>query len=58
MNSIIPGVAFGAAITASGVYKPQVILSQLALDDWQYAPDLSDSHGYYIVRVYLLSSNP
>ncbi|KAK0651115.1 hypothetical protein B0T16DRAFT_73309 [Cercophora newfieldiana] len=33
-TSLLSGVAFGAALTASGVYHPSVILEQLKLADW------------------------
>lgn len=31
MNSLLSGAAFGAALTASGVYQPATILSQFDL---------------------------
>ncbi|KAJ9155087.1 YeeE/YedE family protein [Pleurostoma richardsiae] len=34
MNTLITGAAFGAALTASGVYQPSVILSQLSFENW------------------------
>jgi len=33
-TSLLSGIAFGAALTASGVYHPSVILGQLKLADW------------------------
>jgi hypothetical protein len=33
-TSLLSGIAFGAALTASGVYHPSVILEQLKLADW------------------------
>ena len=33
-TSLLSGMAFGAALTASGVYHPSVILQQLKLADW------------------------
>lgn len=34
INTILTGAAFGAALTASGVYQPSVIVSQLKLQNW------------------------
>lgn len=34
MDVLIPGAAFGAALTASGVYRPEAIVAQLRLEDW------------------------
>jgi hypothetical protein len=32
--TLLSGLAFGAALTASGVYHPSAIIGQLKLDDW------------------------
>jgi hypothetical protein len=32
--TLLSGVVFGAALTASGVHQPSVILGQLKLVDW------------------------
>jgi len=34
MDNLITGAAFGAALTASGVYQPSVILSQLKFENF------------------------
>ncbi|KAK3398791.1 hypothetical protein B0T20DRAFT_218167 [Sordaria brevicollis] len=34
MNTLVTGAAFGAALTASGVYQPSVIVSQLKFENW------------------------
>lgn len=34
MDTLITGAAFGAALTASGVYQPSVIVSQLKFENW------------------------
>ncbi|KAK1752060.1 hypothetical protein QBC47DRAFT_64361 [Echria macrotheca] len=34
MNNLVAGAAFGAALTASGVYQPSVILSQLKFENF------------------------
>lgn len=34
MNTLVTGAAFGAALTAAGVYQPSVILSQLKFENW------------------------
>lgn len=34
METLLSGAAFGAALTASGVFDPQAIVSQLTLQDW------------------------
>ncbi|KAK0627788.1 hypothetical protein B0T14DRAFT_535497 [Immersiella caudata] len=34
MDHLVSGAAFGAALTASGVYQPSVIISQLKLDNF------------------------
>jgi len=34
MENLITGAAFGAALTASGVYQPSVIISQLKFENW------------------------
>ena len=34
MDTLVTGAAFGAALTASGVYQPSVIVSQLTLENW------------------------
>lgn len=33
-TTLLSGVAFGAALTASGVHHPSAILGQLKLADW------------------------
>jgi len=34
MNTLVAGAAFGAALTASAIYQPSVILGQLRLQNW------------------------
>ncbi len=34
MATVLSGMAFGAALTAAGVYQPSVIISQLQLQNW------------------------
>ncbi|KAJ3558379.1 hypothetical protein NPX13_g9718 [Xylaria arbuscula] len=34
LDSLLSGAAFGAALTASGMYEPSVILSQMRLENW------------------------
>ncbi|KAM7190763.1 hypothetical protein V8F33_009312 [Rhypophila sp. PSN 637] len=34
VNTLLTGAAFGAALTASGVYQPSVIVSQLKFENW------------------------
>ncbi|EON98902.1 putative family protein [Phaeoacremonium minimum UCRPA7] len=34
MDALVTGAAFGAALTASGVYQPSVIVSQLTFENW------------------------
>lgn len=34
LPGLLSGAAFGAALTAAGVYQPAVITSQLKLQDW------------------------
>lgn len=34
MNTVVAGAAFGAALTAAGIYAPQTILAQMKLEDW------------------------
>ena len=33
-DSLLSGAAFGAALAASGMYEPSVILSQMKLENW------------------------
>jgi hypothetical protein len=33
-TTLASGVAFGAALTAAGVYQPSTIVSQLKLENW------------------------
>jgi len=34
MNNLVSGAAFGAALTASGVFQPSVILGQLKFENF------------------------
>lgn len=33
-TTVASGLAFGAALVAAGVYRPDIIISQLKLEDW------------------------
>ncbi|KAJ2892776.1 hypothetical protein MKZ38_009382 [Zalerion maritima] len=34
LNTVVSGATFGAALVASGVYQPSVIIGQLKLENW------------------------
>ena len=44
MDTLITGAAFGAALAASGVYEPSVIMDQMRLKDW------------HMIQVYLIAT--
>ncbi|RYP63272.1 hypothetical protein DL770_009430 [Monosporascus sp. CRB-9-2] len=53
LSDFITGAAFGAALRASGVYEPAVILSQLNVTDWHMVETFLTASGTSVVVVAL-----
>ncbi|KAJ4401236.1 hypothetical protein N0V85_005573 [Neurospora sp. IMI 360204] len=56
MNTFVTGAAFGAALTASGVYQPSVIVSQLKFENWHMMQAFLTAAASSAALVHLLQS--
>jgi len=45
LDAFLSGVAFGAALAATGMYQPAVILAQMKLQDWQMVQTFLTASG-------------
>ncbi|GAP83559.1 putative family protein [Rosellinia necatrix] len=45
LSSLLSGAAFGAALTATGMYQPTVILSQMKLENWHMVQTFLTASG-------------
>jgi hypothetical protein len=57
MDELLTGAAFGAALAASGVCQPSVIIGQLMLEKWQMIQvflTATAGSAYVILNLYLV----